>query len=51
MIIVIDNTSIYYNLADNVLEALVDIGLSIEYLPLYLPDYNSIEMTFNTLKL
>ena len=50
MIIVIDNASIYYNLSVEVVDDLLARGLSIKYLPPYLPDYNPIKNTFNTLK-
>ena len=47
-ILVMDNASIH---RDERLEAIVQLyGVSIEYLPPYSPDYNSIELSFNQLK-
>jgi transposase len=48
-IIIMDNCSIHHNLG---LDELLELrGLTIEYLPPYSPDYNPIELVFQTLKL
>ena len=48
MILVMDNASIHHNMGLDT--ELLAAGMSIEYIPLYSPDFNPIEMTFHTLK-
>ena len=48
-ILVIDNTSVYRD--SRLVELAYYYGVSIEYLPPYLPDYNLIKKSFNQLKL
>lgn len=50
IIIVIDNAAIHYGLGPEIEVILREVGLSIEFLPLYSPKYNPIKLTFYTLK-
>ena len=47
-VIIIDNLGIYTNL--RVIEAIKAAGYLVRYLPLYLPNFNPIKLTFSILK-
>nr|POE79773.1 hypothetical protein CFP56_07839 [Quercus suber] len=44
-----DNAAIHHG--NDVVDLIRENGFQLEYLPPYSPDYNPIEMTFNTLKI
>jgi transposase len=48
LVLVLDNVDTY--LSEDLAAIYKEAGVRLEYLPLYLPDYNPIEESFSTLK-